>query len=182
MLGIAQVDGMISELFHVVNRVKQGCVLAPTLFGIYFSAILREATPNINLANLDVGLRTRFDANLFLTSRLKAKTKTTTLHVCEALYADDVAICSHSEEQLQSIIDSFSNTCSVLGLKISVEKTVIMSHGTQVAKTTLSDEALKLVENLMSNNVTLNKELNTRPGKAATSLGRLSKKFGPTKA
>ena len=87
----AQVDGMISEPFPIVNGLKLGCVLVPTLFGIYFSVILREAMHNANFANPGVGLRIRFDANLFSTSRLKAKTKTTTLHVCETLYAESVS-------------------------------------------------------------------------------------------
>ena len=130
MQGTAKVDVMISEPFPIVKGVKQGCVLAPTLFGIYFSVLLREAKQNANLADPGVGLGTRFDSNLFSTSHMKAKTKTTTLHACETLYADDAAFCSHSEEQLQSIIDSFSTTRSVFGLKISVKKTVIMSHGT----------------------------------------------------
>ena len=118
MQSTAQVNGIISEPFPIVNGVKQGYVLAPTLFMIYLSVILKEAKQNANLANPGVDLRTRFDANLFSTSHLKAKTKTTTLHVCEALYADDTACCTHSKEQLQSIIDSFSNTCSALGLKV----------------------------------------------------------------
>ena len=174
----AQIDGMISEPFPIVNGVKQGCVLVPALFGIYFSVILRET----KLANRGVGPKIRFDANLFSTSRLKAKTKTTTLHVCEALYADAAAFCSQSEKQLQSIIDSFSNTCSAFGLKISVKKTVLMSHGTQVAKITFNDEALETVDNfsylgsIMSNNFTLDKEFNTRLGKFATSFGRLSQR------
>ena len=79
MQGTAQVDGMISEPFPIVNGVKQGCVLDPTLFGIYFSVILREAKQTANLANPGVGLRTRFDANLFSASRLKARI--TMLHV-----------------------------------------------------------------------------------------------------
>ena len=79
---------MTSEPFPIVNGAKQNCVLAPTLFGIYVSVILRETKQNANLANNGVGLGTRFDANLFFTSRLKAKTKTTTLHVYEAFYAD----------------------------------------------------------------------------------------------
>ena len=107
---------MISEPFHIINGVKQGCVLAPTLFWIHFSVILRVAKQTANLANPGMGLRTRLYANVLSTSRLKAKIKTTTLHVCEALYADDAAFCSHSEEQLQSIVDSFSNTCSAVGL------------------------------------------------------------------
>ena len=104
------------------------------------------------------------------------------------MYADNAAFCSHSEEQLQSIIDRFSNTCSAFGLKISVKKTVIMSHGTQVAKTTLNDEALETVKNfsylgsIMSNNFTLDMELHTRLGKAATSFGRLSKRVWSNKS
>ena len=121
-----------------------------------------------NLANPSVGLRTKVDANLFSTSPLKTKTKITTLHVCEALYADNAAFCSYSEEQLQSIIDSFSNLWSAFGLESIVKKTVIMSHGTQVAKITLNDETLKTVENfsylgsIMSNNVMIDKEHTTR--------------------
>ena len=121
MQGTAQVDGMIPESFHIVNGVKQGCVMATTLFGIYFSVILREAKQNANLANSGVGLRTKFDASLFSTSHLRAKTKTTTLHVCETHYADDAAFCSHYEEQLQSIVDSFLILAQCLASK-SVSK------------------------------------------------------------
>ena len=99
--------------------------------------------------------------------------------MCEALYADDAAFCSHFEEQQQSIIESFSNTCSAFGLKISVKKT-------QVAKITLNDEALEThfsyLGSIMSNNFTLDKELNTRLGKAATSFGRLSKRVWSNKS
>ena len=181
MQGTAQVDVMISEPFPIVDGVKQGCVLAPTLFGIYFSVILREVKQNGNLANPGVGLRTRFDANLFSMSHLKAKTKTTTLHVCEALYIDDAAFCSFRG----TAAVYHRHACSVFGLKISVKKTVIR---TQVAKITLSDEALETVENflylgsVMSNNFTLDKELNTRLNKAATSFGRFSKRVWSNKS
>ena len=43
MQGTAQVDGKISEPFPIVNGVQQGCVLTPTLFGMYLFVILREA-------------------------------------------------------------------------------------------------------------------------------------------
>ena len=62
------------------------------------------------------------------------------------------------------------------------------SHGTQVAKTPLNDETLEIVENfsylgsIISNNFTLDKELNTQVGKAATLVGRLSKRVWPNKS
>ena len=39
----AQNDGKYSEPFPVPKRVKQGCVMAPTLFSIMFSAMLTDA-------------------------------------------------------------------------------------------------------------------------------------------
>ena len=33
----------VSDTFTITNGVKQGCVLAPTLFSIFLSAMLEEA-------------------------------------------------------------------------------------------------------------------------------------------
>ena len=38
MQGIVQFNGSTSEPFNISSGVKQGCVLAPTLFGIFFAA------------------------------------------------------------------------------------------------------------------------------------------------
>ena len=43
MMANVIVGGEISESFGVTNGVKQGCVLAPTLFSILLSAMLDEA-------------------------------------------------------------------------------------------------------------------------------------------
>ena len=34
--------GVVSDTFAITNRVKYGCILAPTLFSIFLSAILEE--------------------------------------------------------------------------------------------------------------------------------------------
>ena len=39
--------GDVSESFSVANGVKLGCVLAPTLFSIFLSAMLNEAFRNM---------------------------------------------------------------------------------------------------------------------------------------
>nr|VZH95995.1 unnamed protein product [Spirometra erinaceieuropaei] len=48
-------NGTVSEAFAVTNGVKQGCVLAPTLFGLMFSAMLmdayRDEHPGISIAH-----------------------------------------------------------------------------------------------------------------------------------
>ena len=43
MQASVQKDGEFSELFEVMNGVKQGCVMAPTLLTMMFSAMLMDA-------------------------------------------------------------------------------------------------------------------------------------------
>ena len=82
-----QNDGEFSEPFEVTNGVKQGCVLAPTLFSMMFSAMLMGA-----FQDSDTGfpIRYRFDGNIFNLRRLQAKTKVQTDVLDELLYADDM--------------------------------------------------------------------------------------------
>ena len=41
----------VSESFSVTNGVKQGCVLAPTLFSIFLTAMLDEAFRDMGVAS-----------------------------------------------------------------------------------------------------------------------------------
>jgi hypothetical protein len=43
MSGTVQYNGASSDHFPIKSGVKQGCVLAPTLFGIFFSLLLLHA-------------------------------------------------------------------------------------------------------------------------------------------
>ena len=43
MQALVQNDGEFSEPFEVTNLVKHGCVIAPTLFSVMFSAMLMDA-------------------------------------------------------------------------------------------------------------------------------------------
>ena len=43
MMANVSVGGEVSESLSVTNGVKQGCVLAPTLFSVFISAMLVEA-------------------------------------------------------------------------------------------------------------------------------------------
>ena len=65
-----QLDGNISESFKVRSGVKQGCVLAPTLFAIHFAALLQHAFDR----NEDgIYLRTRFERSIFNLKRVNSK-------------------------------------------------------------------------------------------------------------
>ncbi|KAG6932562.1 hypothetical protein G0U57_021216, partial [Chelydra serpentina] len=72
MKGTVLYDGSSSDAFDIHSGVKQGCVLAPTLFGIFFAALLKHAFGN---STEGVYLHTRSDGRLFNLARLKAKSK-----------------------------------------------------------------------------------------------------------
>ena len=83
----------ISSEFAVTNGVKQGCVLAPTLFSLYLTAMLHVAFKDIHKG---VYIQTRHTADLFNVSHFKAKSRTTKHLVREMLFADDSALVAHT--------------------------------------------------------------------------------------
>ena len=88
MLARVQNDGEFSGLFPVTNGVKQGCVLAPTLFSMMFSAMLTAAFED---GDNGIPIRYRFDEKLFKLRRMKAKSKVQTEVLDKFFFADDVA-------------------------------------------------------------------------------------------
>ena len=72
MYGTVQHDWNVSKPFKILDGVKQGCVLAPTLFGIFFSLLLKQA-----FGTAEEGLypHTLTDNNLFNPSRINTKKK-----------------------------------------------------------------------------------------------------------
>ena len=75
MLARVQNDGEFSDPFPVTNGVKQGCVLASTLFSMMFSAMLTDAFQD---GDNGIPIRYRSDGKLFNLRRLQAKSKVQT--------------------------------------------------------------------------------------------------------
>ena len=180
MTACIQFDGSTSNSFSVNSGVKQGCVLAPTLFGIYFAALLRHAF----LDSQDgIYIRTREDGSLYNLARLKSKRYTTEALIKDLLYADDAAIVAHDNDTLQHMMNNLSEACKLFSLTISVKKTETLSQGTEMpANITLNGEALKNVDKFtylgstISASLNLDEELNSRIGKAATAFSKLGKR------
>ena len=72
MKATIQYNGSMSEPFTIKSGVKQGCVLAPTPFGIFFSLLLEYA---FGTSTEGVYMHTRSDGKLYNIARLRAKTK-----------------------------------------------------------------------------------------------------------
>ena len=113
-------EGEVSGSFSVTNGVKQGCVVAPTLFSIFPSAMLDEAFRDMGDG---VYIQSRQSADLFNVAHFRAKTKTTRILMRELLFADDSALVAHFAEEMQKIVDAFSKK---FGLKINIKKTEVL--------------------------------------------------------
>lgn len=180
MQGTVNVDGSSSAPFPIRSSVKQGCVLAPTLFGIFFSLVLSYA---FRESDDGVYLHTRSDGKLFNLARLRAKTKVRRILIQEMLFADDAALASHIQSGLQRQIDRMAHACREFGLTISLKKTEIMGQDVSEAPIiNIGDYTLQVVEQFtylgstVTSNLSLDPELNKRIGKAAAAMSKLTKR------
>ena len=69
----------LSEPFHISKGVKQGCVLTPTLFSIFFSLMLKQAIEGLDDEDVFY-VRYHLEGSLFNLRCLRAHTKTQETH------------------------------------------------------------------------------------------------------
>ena len=110
-----------SDSFPIANGVKQSYVLAPTLFAIFFSMMLREAKEDLHEG---VNIRFRTDGSMFILRRLLARTNTLEELIIDLLFADECVLLVHTKETLQAVVDRFAQAAKAFGLTISLKKTV----------------------------------------------------------
>lgn len=177
-----QDNGETSAPFAVTNGVKQGCVLAPTLFSLMFSAMLTDAFRD---GDVGIGLKYRTDGKLFNLRRLQAKTKVMTDIIRDFLFADDCALNAGSEADMQLSVDKFATASRNFGLTISTRKTEVL-HQPAPGKPyvepniTVNGQRLSAVERFtylgstLSRNATIDDEVNVRIARASATFGRLS--------
>ena len=123
--GQIRLNNDLSEPFPITNGVKQGCVLAPTLFSIFFSMMLKQATDDLEDKDF-VCIRYRLDGSLFNLRRLQAHTKTCERLIMDLLFADDAALVAHTQRALQRITSSFAESAQLFGLEVSPKKTEVL--------------------------------------------------------
>ena len=173
----------LSEPFTIFNGVKQGCVLAPTLFTIFFSMMLQRATEDLGDED-GIYIRYRTDGSLFNLRRLQAHTKTLEQLIRELLFADDAALVAHTETALQRVTSCFAEATQLFGLEVSLKKTEVLHQpAPQEAycppHITIGETELKAVQQFtylgctISSDARIDKEVDNRLAKASSAFGRL---------
>ena len=185
-LGRVRIGEEMSKPFSIGNGVKQGCVLAPTLFSIFFSTMLNQASEEMHVSD-NIFIRTRFNGSLFNLHRLRASSKVSLAMIRELLFADDAALLAHSEKALQHITACFAEAAEIFGLEVSIKKTVILHqpvNNVTQNRPAISIGASKLdvVEDftylgcVVSADAKLDKDIANRLDKANKALGKLNKR------
>ena len=176
-----------SPAFDVTTGTKQGCIIAPTLFSIFFSMMLHVAFKD---ATDGVSIKSRFDLRLtsIATKHFKAKNRVFLSTIRELLFADDCALAADSAEALQRLCDCFSSAARRFGLTISIKKTevlyqpargnayippAIFIEGTQLKAV----ELFKYLGSLVSSKASHDAEITARIAKATSAFGRLTKRL-----
>ncbi|XP_078581995.1 uncharacterized protein LOC144865280 [Branchiostoma floridae x Branchiostoma japonicum] len=151
-------DGQHSEWFHVKTGVRQGCVISPTLFLVVIDWVMRRATAG-HPRGIVWGL----------TSRLED---------CD--FADDIALLSHAQRDIQEKTNNVDQQASSVGLKTHQDKTKILKvKSKSTVKTTIRGQDLEEVQDFkylgsyISSDSNIEKEVSTRIGMAAQAFNKL---------
>ncbi|XP_045454528.1 uncharacterized protein LOC123663932 [Melitaea cinxia] len=168
-------DGERSTPFDVNRGVRQGCVLAPTLFGIFLSALLLTAFEGCSAG---VHLHTRKDGRSYNINLLKSENKRLDLVARELLYGGDAALVANSESELQELVTRYGNTCHLFSMSINTKKTVIMVQDvSQPPEITLDGTILDVVEHYYylgsttTSSLSSDRKIDVRIDRALTAFG-----------
>ena len=104
MKGQVIVSGDLSDLFGISNGTKQGCVLAPLFFCIFFAMMLLVDFKDCD-SDLGIPIQSRADGSVFNLRRLQVRTKTIPTLVCDLLYTP---ITAHSFLTLYMMLNNSS--------------------------------------------------------------------------
>ena len=128
-------DGFTDPIM-VRNGLRQGCTLAPTLFNLYFCAVVaywrsRSSVP---------GVQVRFRIGRRLVGDRTAKSHLDSTSITESQFADDAALYTTSFPHLAVMSDEFVSCGSRWGLTVSIEKTkaLIVNSPEQVPPSEIS--------------------------------------------
>ncbi|KYO23881.1 hypothetical protein Y1Q_0015866 [Alligator mississippiensis] len=118
------------------------------------------------------------DGSLFNIRGFESKRHLTLLTVWDLLFADDAAFVYNSPDELQIMMNKFSDACIKFGMAFSIKKTVVMSQGTNIPPK-IYNEALDSIDHFyylgstFTSSLSLDRELDVKISKAFVTCGKL---------
>src|SRR5678816_4399669 len=103
-----RINGVKSDWFNNNSGVRQGCVMSPWLFNLYMDRVMKE----LEMGVAGNGVRMMENGGEWRVPYL--------------LYADDLVLCSESEESLRGLVERFGRVCKRMSLKVNVGKSKVM--------------------------------------------------------
>ena len=139
-------DRVCSRWFAVEQGLRQGCVLAPLLFNIFFAAVINVASSRFKADEgiMDALVHLRKKEGAWRRGEATAGESVPAPPLWSMLHADDAGVVSRSPEQLRNMMEVIVVVCAAFGLTISEAKTEIMclrAKGMPESTTTFSVEA-----------------------------------------
>ena len=175
-----------SGSFPIINSVKQGCVLTPNLFSIFFSMMLKQVIENLDDDGA-VYISYHLDGSQFNFRRQHAHTETLEQVFHDLLFADDAALIPHTERALQHLASCFAEAAQFFGFEISLKKTEVLHLPAPQEEyrppfITIGETELKAVhqftylECTITSDAKIDREVDKRLAKANSAFSRLYKR------
>ena len=98
-----------TDWVQIEKGVRQGCILSPCLFNLYAEYIMRNAGLKEAQAGIKIARR----------------------NINNLIYADDTILMAESKEELKSLLMKVKDESEKVGLKLSIQKTKIMTRWKQ---------------------------------------------------
>ena len=121
-------DRVFSRWFAVEQGLRQGCVLAPVLFNIFFAAVVNVASTRFKADKGIMGALVHLRKKRRAGGRGGATAGESVLAtpLRGMLYAEDAGVVSRSSEKLRKMMGVIVVVCAAFGLTISEANTEIM--------------------------------------------------------
>jgi hypothetical protein len=132
-----RLDGQVGTEFKVTSGVRQGCVIAPTLFNVFIDMVVRKALSRMP-AGKGISIQKRGPHN---TDSIE--------HVVMLMYADDVVLMAHDVMVLREMLKRLDETATEFGMQINASKTeiqVLNGMPADIPPLVLSTGAVKLTQ------------------------------------
>ena len=114
-----RVSGNLTDSIAVCNGLRQGCTLAPTLFNLYFSAVMTSWRSQ----STSRGVPVKYRIGRKLVGDRTAKSRLDAVYITESQFADDAVLYTISRPCLDQTVCQFVSCASRWGLTVSIEKT-----------------------------------------------------------